>query len=98
MATYQQIADWNGTNQMIGRMMIAVARAQDAKQKEVTFPANAGEKEWANRDPRAEADRIQLFILNTAPVTAKLDTPGTITDADLQSAVNTLVPALVKGA
>jgi len=98
MATYQQIYDWTGTNSMIGRMTIAVARAQDAKQKEATFPASTGEKDWANRDPRREAERIQIFILNTAPVTAKLDAPGTITDAEIQSAVNALVPNLVKGA
>ena len=98
MATYQQIYDAIGANEWIGRMTIAVARAQDTKQKEALFPVNAGEKAWVNRDAREEAERIKYFILNTAPVTAKLDAPGTISDADIQSAVNTLVPALVKGA
>lgn len=98
MATYQQVYEFVGQNQLIGRMAIAIARAQDSKQKEGTFPATAGEKEWVNRDPRREAERTQLFILNTAPVLAKLDAPGTISDSDIQTAVNTLVPALVKGA
>jgi hypothetical protein len=98
MATYQQIYDAVGANPLIGPMTIAVARAQDALQKTGDFPLSAGAKEWVNRDPRREAERIKFFILNTSPVTTKLDAPGTITDADIQAAVNTLVPALVKGA
>ncbi len=98
MATYQQIYDFMNTSPIIGAMAIAIARAQDSLQKTANFPLTAGDKEWVNRNPRQEADRIKYFILNTAPVTAKLDAPGTITDADIQAAVNTLVPALVKGA
>ena len=97
MATYQAIYDTMNTSPLIGPMTIAVARAQDAKQKEATFPLTTKDADWVNRDPRAEAERIKYFILNTAPVTAKLDAPNTITDADIQASVNTLVPSLIKG-
>lgn len=98
MASYQEIYDAVAANPLIGPMTIAVARAQDALQKTGDFPLSDGAKEWVNRDARSEAERIKYFILNTAPVVGKLDAPQTITDADLQTAVNTLVPALVKGA
>jgi len=98
MATYQQIYDTMQTTPLlIGAMTIAVAVAQDALQKTANFPLTAGDKAWVNRDARAEAERIKYFILNTAPVTAKLNNPSSILDSDIQSAVNTLAPALVKG-
>ncbi len=112
-ATYQQVRNATRDTAFQARISVAVAIAQDAVQKSTGFPnANTNEAKWVNRDPYVEAGRIFFYVLNTAPLintlggasgdqiidAAGIINPATFTDAQIQTAVDTLKPKLILGA
>jgi hypothetical protein len=92
--SYQAIYDQVNSGSFWQRVAIAVSQAQKAKLA-LAVPTPA-EIAWANRDAADEARRIVLFVIGTAPIVSKLDAPGTITDADIDAALTTLLPNLLK--
>lgn len=92
--SYQNIYDQVAQGSFWQRLTISVSQSQKAKLALVA--PTPTEIIWANRDAATEARRITLFIIGTAPIVTKLDAPGTITDADIDSALATLLPNLLK--
>jgi hypothetical protein len=75
---------------------LAIAVSQAQKAKLALANPTAAEIAWAKRDASEEAKRIILFVIGTAPIVAKLDAPGTITDADFDTALAAVLPGLLK--
>mgnify|MGYP000161701282 FL=1 len=77
------------------KIAIAVANAQRTTLAKPT--PSAAEIAWCKRDVTDEARRITYLVLGTAPVVSKLDVPGSITDAEFDTAMTNLLPNLLKG-
>lgn len=75
-------------------LAISVSFAMKAKLAQAS--PTAAEIAWANRDAAEEARRIIFFVIGTSPIVAKLNAPGTITDADFDTALANVLPSLLK--
>jgi hypothetical protein len=75
-------------------LAISVAMAQKARLAGAN--PTAAEIAWAKRDPGEEARRIIFYVIGTDPILSKLDAPGTITDADFDTALGNVLPSLLK--
>ena len=90
---YQDIYNAVAGGNFWQRLAVSISQAQKNGLAGNPTPAQIA---WANRDAGQEARRIVFFVIGTAPIVSKLDNPASITDADIDAALATVLPNLLK--